>query len=212
MSAGNGPNCPVNPRHGRTYSRDRSGDPSKGFRCMHSDHGGNGRGFSEEEITNYQLQETDMSNILESAAREVAAGTTSIDLATSSVAKATKRSAAQVREQLTEAVAILTAQAEARKAETAEIAAAKVAKPVAGPAKGAGSKPRGEHIEPAQFAALRDELGLSNKEVSAVLLASEMGNTLSRVTELTHSKGGSASLFARYTTALNAWRGANPVK
>jgi hypothetical protein len=206
-SAGNGPNCPANPTHGRMYSRDRGGDPSKGWRCMHSDHGGNGRPFTDQEVREYEIGEADMSQILESAARDVVAGTKTIDQATSEVAKATKRGAAQVREQIQEAVNVLQAQADAKAAEKAARAAAKAAKPVT--PKGT-AKPRGEHVEPAQFAAVRDRLGLSNKEVSAALLAAGMGNTLSRVTELTHSKGGSATLLGKYTEALETWRAANP--
>lgn len=61
------------------------------------------------------------------------------------------------------------------------------------------------HVEPAQFAALRDELGMSNKEV-----AEAIGRTLARVSELTHSQGASIQTWERFETDVRAWREANP--
>lgn len=206
--AGNGPYCPANPAHGRLYSKDRGGDPAKGWRCMHSDHGGNGRPFSDEEARNYEMKESDVVNILESAARDVVAGKIDLDAAVSRVAKQTKRGSAQVREQINETVMALSAAAGEKAVEQAARKEARMAKASTKP--GGGKAPRKEHVEPAEFAAVRDRLGLRNKEVAAALAAAGMGATLSRVTELTHSKGSSRDLFGKFVAALEAHRAANP--
>lgn len=67
------------------------------------------------------------------------------------------------------------------------------------PAQSAG-RARLEHIEPAQFAALRDELGLSNKQV-----AEAIGRTLSRVSELTNSQGASINTWTSYEQSLREY-------
>lgn len=67
---------------------------------------------------------------------------------------------------------------------------------------GASKTPRVklQHIEPSQFAELRDELGFSNKDVAAAI-----GRTLSRVSELTHSQGASIRVWESYEAALRAY-------
>lgn len=60
-------------------------------------------------------------------------------------------------------------------------------------------------VEPSEFARVRDELGLSNKNVSEAI-----GRTLSRVSELTNSKGASQLIFEDYSAKLAEWRAANP--
>jgi hypothetical protein len=62
-------------------------------------------------------------------------------------------------------------------------------------------------IGPEQFAALKNELQMSNKEV-----AEAIGRTLARVSELTHSKGASAAIYESFETAVRAWREANPIQ
>lgn len=60
-------------------------------------------------------------------------------------------------------------------------------------------------VEPEKFAEVKSELGLSNKEV-----AEAIGRTLSRVSELTNSKGASQLVFDRYVADLRAFREAHP--
>lgn len=208
--SGNGPACPKNPLHGRMFSRDRGGDPAKGWRCMHSDHGGNGLAFSDEETRTYQITEEDVTHIIESAARDVVSGKIDLDAAVSQVAKQTKRGSAQVREQINETVEAIKAAAETKAAEKAAEKEERVAKKTAEAKPEKAARPRAEHVEPAEFAAVRDRLGLANKEVAAALAAAGMGSTLSRVTELTHSKGSSRQLFEKFEAALSAYREANP--
>lgn len=64
---------------------------------------------------------------------------------------------------------------------------------------GASVTPRArlEHVPPERFKALQTELGLSNKQVAAAI-----GRTLSRVSELTHSKGASINIYNAFETAL----------
>ena len=53
-------------------------------------------------------------------------------------------------------------------------------------------------VDPSEFKALRDELGLSNKECAAAI-----SRTLARVSELTNSKGASMEVYERVSTQ---WR------
>lgn len=60
-------------------------------------------------------------------------------------------------------------------------------------------------VEPSEFAALKAELGLSNKEI-----AEAIGRTLSRVSELTNSKGASRLVFEQFETAVRAYAAEHP--
>jgi hypothetical protein len=60
-------------------------------------------------------------------------------------------------------------------------------------------------VEPSEFARVKTELGMSNKNV-----AEAIGRTLSRVSELTNSKGASQLVFDQYVAALTAWRESHP--
>lgn len=61
------------------------------------------------------------------------------------------------------------------------------------------------HVEPTQFAALRDELKMSNKQV-----AEAIGRTLARVSELTYSQGASIQTWERFEKDVRAWREEHP--
>lgn len=63
------------------------------------------------------------------------------------------------------------------------------------------------HVPPEQFAALRDELKMSNKEV-----AQAIDRTVARVSELTYSQGASIQTWERYEADVRAWREANPIQ
>lgn len=55
-------------------------------------------------------------------------------------------------------------------------------------------------VEPTEFLKLKQELGLTNKEC-----ADAIGRTVSRVSELTHSKGASRLVYERVEPAWRAF-------
>lgn len=63
------------------------------------------------------------------------------------------------------------------------------------------------HVDPSEFLAVKQELGLSSKECAAAI-----GRTLSRVSELTKSKGASRAIYENWVAQLNAFRASNPVQ
>lgn len=60
-------------------------------------------------------------------------------------------------------------------------------------------------VEPSAFKAEVAARGLTSKDVAAAI-----GRTLSRVSELTHSKGASRLIFEDFVTKLDAWVEAHP--
>jgi len=217
-SVGNGPPCPVDPRHGRLLQilQNKDGSVVLPWYCPHSECGnGGGRSFTEDQAYNgIDLKESDMASILENTARDIATGKLDLDMGIAAVARATHKTTSQVREQVNEAVAAITAAAEAKAAARETKRAERAVKPVAEKAIKI-PREKADHSEPAAFAAVRDELGMTNKEVAAALV-DVVGNkpgvapTLSRMTELMHSKGASSSLLVKFTEALQAWRRDNP--
>jgi len=176
---------------------------------MHQDHGGNGKAFTDKEAHgDYELQEDEVTALFESAAREIIAERTTLDLAVQQIAKTTKRSTAQVREALT--IMIETIKEKDTTMAEKKAAAAKVAKtkPAAKPA---GERRRLEHIEGVEFARVRDELGLSNKQAAEATGEAGMGASATYVYILTH-QGSSIKLFEKYQTALKAYAKKNKVK
>jgi hypothetical protein len=204
--AGDGPLCPVDNRHGRTIYM--KGDA---IHCPHHAHGGNGRTWrSQDDLEQTEQTEEDVSNQIETAAKDIIAGRTTIELATSQIAKQTKRGSAQVRETLNDMLGALQAKSQERDAEREAVKAEREERSSEKAPRKEGAKPKQEHVEPAVFKAYRDEMAMTNKQVSAALEAAGMGHSLSRVTELTHSKGAAASTFEQFKTAMTAWRLANP--
>lgn len=207
--AGNGPLCPANPRHGRMYSRDRGGDPSHGYRCMHTDHGGNGKAFTDKEASGeYELQENDVTALYESAATEVIAGRTTLDAAVQSVAKTAKRPTAQVREALLIMIDTIKEKDITMAEKKAAAAKAKTAKAAPAPK---GERRRLEHVEGSEFARVRDELGLSNKQAAEATGEAGMGASATYIYILTH-QGSSIKLFEKYQKALKDYAKKNKVK
>jgi predicted DNA-binding transcriptional regulator YafY len=127
------------------------------------------------------------------AAKSILAGQSTREAEVAGIAKATKMSKARVGERLDAAIA------EQKAAQRAAAAQAPDRKKGGQPK--APAQPRLEKAEPKRFADLRDALGLTNKECAAALEAAGMGHTLSRVTELTHSKGASTRLFGQVEKA-----------
>ena len=205
-SVGNGPLCPAVPAHGRMYSRDRAGDPSKGYRCMDSDHGGNGRAFTEQEANGgYELEENDVALIYEVAARDVISNKKTIDQVVQSVAQVTKRPSAQVREAILIMIDTLQEKSTAM-AEKKKTAATKKATPTV-----KGERRRLEHVDGAEFARVRDELGLTNKQAAEATGEAGMGASATYIYIVTH-QGSSVKLFEKYQAALRAYAKKNKVR
>lgn len=206
---GNGPICPVAPWHGRMYTVDPSGgNIGRGFRCMHHDHGGNGRKFTDKEAHGgLELEEKDVALAYESAAHEIIAGRLTLDQAVQQAAKSTGRSSAQVREALTLMIDTIqekdTDMAEKKKA----AAAAKATKP----AKQTGERRRLEHVDGDRFKAVLDEFGLSNKQAAEATGAAGMGASPTYIYILTH-QGSSVKLFGRFESAIKDYAKANKIK
>lgn len=135
--------------------------------------------------------------MVETLAKDILSGTITKDDAVKAIVKDKKISRAAAELKLD--AALDTAKAAAR--EAAKTAKAK--RPAGGSRAAAAPREKLEHVEPAKFAELRDELGLTNKECAAAQEDAGLGFTLSRVTELTHSKGASAAMFAKVEAA---WR------
>jgi colicin import membrane protein len=169
------------------------------------DHGANGRFFTDSEARGeITLKESDVAKIYQATAKAVIAGTVTEEVAVKQLANQLQVSADEALEGLRAELARQRTSAEAT-AEQKEVVAKRKAAPKEKVAK--GPRVKLEHVEPEEFAAVRDRLGLSNKQVADALIdvvGAKPGEppTLSRVTELTHSKGSSRPLFVKYETAL----------
>ncbi len=62
-----------------------------------------------------------------------------------------------------------------------------------------------EHVEPARFAQVLTDLGLSRKEA-----ASAIGRSLSRISELTKSQGGSMAIFESFKRSCEEYVAKHP--
>lgn len=199
MSAGNGPRCPVDPAHGRLYDN-RNPGPRTAWFCPHSAHGGNGKFFSDKEAHGeYELRESDVTILYESAARDVIAGKITLDQAVTNVAKQSKMATSQVRE----AIAIMIDTIREKDTDMADKkAAAKTAKKTA--PKAAAQRQRVDHTEAAEFLRVRDELGLTAKQSALATGEAGMGSSSTYVYILTH-QGASTELFNKYEAALRSY-------
>jgi len=176
---------------------------------MHLDHGANGKAFTDKEAHgDYELKENEVTALFESAAREIIAERTTLDVAVQQIAKTTKRSTAQVRESLTIMIETIKEKDTTMAEKKAAAAKAAKTKPAAKPA---GERRRLEHVEGAEFARVRDELGLSNKQVAEATGEAGMGASATYVYILTH-QGSSIKLFEKYQAALKAYAKKNKVK
>lgn len=202
MSAGNGPPCPANGSHGRLYSWEGTRAGTSQWYCPHSDHGGNGKFFTDKEAHGeYELKETDVTVIYEGAARDVIAGKTTLDQAVANVAKQTKMATSQVRE----AIIIMMDTIKEKETTMAEKkAAAKTAATAKTAPKAAGERRRLEHVEGSEFARVRDELGLTNKQAAEATGDAGMGASPTYIYIVTH-QGSSAKLFEKYEAALKSY-------
>jgi len=147
-------------------------------------------------VTGDELEET----MYKDLAEKVLDGATSKSDAVAELAKQLKIGKAKVEPKLDAAIAEAKAARRAHKPETRSPKAA---------SSGGGKQ---AHAEPTEFAKLRDGLGMSNKDCAAAQEAAGLGSTLSRVTELTHSKGASQAMFEKVKEAWTTWREANPAR
>jgi len=130
----------------------------------------------------------------ETAAKAILAGQSTRDAEVADIAKRTKASKAKVGEKLDGAIA-----------EQKELARRADAPKRQASARPKGGRPSVEHVEPKAFADLRDGLGLTNKEAAAANAEAGLGSTLSRITELTHSKGASKAIFEKVEAAWTSY-------
>lgn len=218
MSVGNGPRCPIDPRHGRLYSWERGGDPLKAYFCNHGTHGPNGHFFTDKEANGeYELKESDVSVVYEGAARDVIAGKITLDHAVINVASTTGRPSQQVREAIT--VMIDTIREKDINMATKKTAAAK-AKTAPKPA---GERRRLEATPASEFERVKNELGLTNKQAAEATGEAEalgllykgqpfkMGASATYIYILLH-EGASTDLFAKYEIALRSYVKRNKIK
>lgn len=63
------------------------------------------------------------------------------------------------------------------------------------------------HVDPSEFLKVKTELGLSSKECAAAI-----GRTLSRVSELTKSKGSSRAIYESWVENLTKYRAEHPIE
>lgn len=202
-TTGNGPSCPVDPTHGKTYYwADKTSVKGRDFWCGHQAHGGNGRFFTDKEAHGeYELTETDVSRMIESYARDVIAGKVSLDLAVTNVAKHTKMATSQVRE----ALSIMIGTIKEKDEDMADKkAAAKTAKAKAAAPKATGERHRLEKIEASEFVRVRDEAGLTQKQAQEACKEAGMGASSTYVYILTH-EGASVKLFDRFKDAVGSY-------
>lgn len=200
---GNGPLCPMVPQHGRTYQW-----TGGKFLCVHSDHGGNGKFFTDKEAHGeYELKEGDVTVIYQNAARDVAAGRVTLEQAVADIARTTKRPPTQVREAVRLMLDTINEDKKPKEHSTVPNTGkntASRAKAAKAAAAASGGTRRLEHVEGAEFARVRDELGLTNKQAAEATGAAGMGASSTYIYIVTH-QGSSADLFAKYEKALRSY-------
>lgn len=139
---------------------------------------------------------------IDQVARDVLSGATTRDEAEKTLVRTKKVSRARAGELLDQALAAM---------KTIKREAAKAKRPAVADEPAPPEKPRvQEKAPPERFRELRDELAMTNKECAAASEAAGLGHTLSRMTELTSSKGATVAMFAQVEAAWRAWRAENP--
>lgn len=199
---GGGAPCPVDPQHGPLM---RHAEWGGRLYCPHSDHVDSaGRFFTEAEASgadpvgateNEKAHRARLEEqVYEQAAKAILAGQSTREAEVADIAKAKKIGKAAAGEKLDAAIAEQKAAARQAPERKAQQRAA-----VSAP------RQRLEQVAPAEFAKLRDELGLTNKECAAANAEAGLGSTLSRITELTHSKGASTAIFDKVKAAWTSY-------
>lgn len=178
---------------------------------MHSSHGGNGRAFTDSQARgDLTITEAEMNQIYIDSARAILAGKVSIDDEAVRISRQRKSSVSTEKGKLDTMVGILRSDDEAAAAKAKESKAAK--SKAAAPATERAPRVRLEQVAPEQFKALRDELGLTNKQCAEANLAAGLGSTLSRITELTHSKGSTIRIYEKVEQAWRSYAKKHKVK
>lgn len=205
-SAGNGPVCPVDATHGRTYDyRQKTARPGRDFWCPHSAHGGNGKFFTDKEAHGgYELQEGDVTLIYETAARDVIAGRATLDRATQDVARHTGRPTSQVRE----AVTIMIDSIKEKDQTMAESKAAAAARKQRKASPPPGERHRLERAEGSLFKDVLTRHGLTSKQATEATGEAGLGKSSTYIYILLHD-GASVDLFDKFKAAVEDWAARN---
>jgi len=170
--------------------------------------------FSESEASGkYELRERDVTQIYESAARDVVSGAAREEQVIKDIARQTKTSTITVREKLHLMMAVV--REEARKKEVAKMAAEQATKAAKAPKAKTPKAPAAprvklEHVDGTKFDALRNEYGLTAGQVKEACAAAGMGKSSTYVYIILH-EGASAKLYARYEVALAEYVAAQDV-
>lgn len=196
-ATGNGPPCPVDPSHGKTYAWE-----GHEFLCPHSAHGGNGRFFTDKEAHGgYELKEGDVSLVIEAAARDVVEGKQTLDVAVQNVARHTKMATSQARE----AVRVMIDTIKEKDEDMADKrAAAKAEAKKAATTPKTGERKKLEQVAGAEYARVRDEAGLTQHHAQLACAEAGMGASATYVYILTH-QGASVKLFERFKDAVASY-------
>ncbi len=173
---------------------------------MHEAHGANGRAFTDKEAQGeYEAKEEEMPQLYKSTALEIISERITLDQGVQSIAKASKRASSQVRESLL----IMIDTIKEKNTDMAEQKAAIKAKKTKPAAK--GERRRLEHVEGDEFARVRDEYGLSNKQAAEATGEAGMGASATYIYILTH-QGSSIKLFEKYQAALKTYAKSNKIR
>lgn len=205
-AVGNGPLCPVGGMaHGRTYSVEKSIAAGHDFWCPHSAHGGNGRYFTDKEAHGqYEITEGDVSQLIEGAARDVIADKVSLDMAVTNVARQTKMATSQAREALTIMIGTIKEKDEDMAEKKAAAKTTARAKTTTSKTTATGDRHRLEAVPGSEFARVRDEAGLTQKQIREACTDAGMGASSTYVYILT-TKGASVVLFDRFKDAVASY-------
>lgn len=159
--------------------------------CPNNDtHGGNGRFFTNEDVEDFYAVE----QLIEESVRAILDGTLTMEDAVTIIARRSKKPEAMVRARLATALKI------ARNFQSTR-ATKKSSAPTSMPAVN-DSPPRtaGGTVAPDEFMAVLKERGLTKKQA-----AEAIGRSVSRVHELTVTKGGSQALLDSFKEKLTAY-------
>lgn len=159
--------------------------------CPNNDeHGGNGRFFTSEELE--ALYKVD--DLIKDALPQILNGTLSAEDAVTVISRRADKPAPMVRARLAYALKA------ARNFKDHKTATTGNPKPVSATLD-SPKPPKGSMMEPSLFMAVLQESGLSKKEAAIAI-----GRSVSRVHELTVSKGGSAQLLESFKQKLSEYK------
>lgn len=222
--AGGAPLCPVDPSHGRLaqWMSGTVARPDVRWYCSHQAHDREPRTpkfFTNKEADgSYEQTEADMTSVYEEAARGIVAGSTTLDAATQSIARTSKRASSIVREALT--VMLETVQEKSTKIDTIRTQNKNRRQPPPPPP---GGVHRLEQVPGERWAAVIAAAGLTNKQaaeatgdgwpetVGGEVVFHPMGKSSTYIYILTH-QGASAELFGKFEKAIKSYAKRHKIK